>query len=57
MNQIQDVLNTYLRSVNVAEFEDPAAMGRLKLQMQRRIQFVLPEVPIEAVLVTEFILT
>ncbi len=54
---IEDVLNTYLRSVNSAEFEDPAAMSRLRAQIRRRIGAVAPGVAIEQILITEFVLT
>ncbi len=54
---IKDVLNTYLRSVNSDEFEDPAAMSRLRAQVRRRIGAVAPGIAIDQILITEFVLT
>jgi flagellar protein FliL len=54
---IKDVLNTYLRSVNSDEFEDPAAMSRLRAQIRRRIGAVAPGIAIDQILITEFVLT
>ena len=54
---VQDVLNTYLRSVDRNEFEDPAAMMRLRSQIRRRVQAAAPGVKVDNVLITEFILT
>lgn len=54
---IKDVLNTFLRSVDVSVLEDPAAMSRLRAQIQRRISAIVPGANIENVLITEFVLT
>ncbi|GJL92839.1 flagellar basal body-associated FliL family protein [Hyphococcus sp.] len=54
---VQDVLNTYLRSVDVAVLEDPAAMSRLRSQILRRIRAIVPDAEVTNVLITEFILT
>ncbi len=54
---IQDVLNTYLRSVDATVLEDPASMSRLRAQMLRRIRAIIPDAEISNVLITEFILT
>ncbi|MEM9015080.1 MAG: flagellar basal body-associated FliL family protein [Pseudomonadota bacterium] len=54
---IKDAMNTYLRSVDVSAFEDPAAMSRLRAQIQRRARIVAPNTDIKSVLITEFILT
>ena len=54
--RILDVLNGYLRAVEMAELEDPAALVRLRAQMLRRIQIVTGEGRVRDLLVTEFVL-
>lgn len=54
--RILDVLNSYLRAVDTAEIEDPAAMGKLRAQMLRRIQIVTGEGRVRDLLITEFVL-
>ncbi len=54
---VRDILNTYLRSVDREAFENPAAMGRLRTQIRRRIHAIAPDVTVDNVLITEFILT
>lgn len=54
--RILDVLNSYLRAVDVAEIEDPAAMAKLRSQMLRRIQIVTGEGRVRDLLITEFVL-
>lgn len=54
--RILDVLNGYLRAVEVRELEDPAALIRLRAQMLRRIQIVTGEGRVRDLLVTEFVL-
>lgn len=54
--RILDVLIGYLRAVDVAELEDPAAMPRLRAQMLRRVQLVAGGDDVRDILVTEFIL-
>jgi flagellar FliL protein len=54
--RILDVLNGYLRAVDPAELEDPAALVRLRAQMLRRIQIVTGEGRVRDLLVTEFVL-
>ena len=56
MPRILDVLNGYLRAVEVAELEDPAALTRLRAQMLRRVQIVTGEGRVRDLLVTEFVL-
>ncbi|MEO8240689.1 MAG: flagellar basal body-associated FliL family protein [bacterium] len=56
MPRIVDVLNGYLRAVEVAELEDPTALVRLRSQMLRRIQIVTGEGRVRDLLVTEFVL-
>ncbi len=54
--RILDVLNGYLRAVDVAELEDPSALVRLRAQMLRRIQIVTGEGRVRDLLITEFVL-
>jgi flagellar protein FliL len=54
--RILDVLNSYLRAVDVAEIENPAAMAKLRSQMLRRIQIVTGEGRVRDLLITEFVL-
>lgn len=55
MPRILDVLNTYLRAVDVAEIERPSALMSLRAQMLRRIQIVTGEGRVRDLLVTEFV--
>lgn len=54
--RILDVLNGYLRAVEVARLEDPAALVSLRAQMLRRIQIVTGEGRVRDLLITEFVL-
>ncbi|HEX9857987.1 MAG TPA: flagellar basal body-associated FliL family protein, partial [Paracoccaceae bacterium] len=56
MPRILDVLNSYLRAVEVAQLEDPTALVRLRSQMLRRIQIVTGEGRVRDLLITEFVL-
>jgi flagellar basal body-associated protein FliL len=55
--RIRDALNTYLRAVEVSALEDPASLGRIRAQLARRIEFVVAPAPVDAVLITDFILS
>ena len=54
--RVVDVLNGYLRAVDVAELEDPTALVRLRAQMLRRIQIVVGEGRVRDLLIMEFVL-
>ncbi len=56
MPRVLDVLNTYLRAVEVRDLEDPASLARLRAQMLRRIQVVTGEGRVRDLLVSEFVL-
>ncbi|MFO1104938.1 MAG: flagellar basal body-associated FliL family protein [Amaricoccus sp.] len=56
MPRILDVLNTYLRAVEVRDLEEPAALPRLRAQMLRRVQVVTGEGMVRDLLITEFVL-
>lgn len=55
--RIVDVLNGYLRAVDLAELEDPAALMRLRAQMLRRIQVVTGQGQVKDLLIMEFVLS
>lgn len=55
--RIRDILNAYLRAVTLSALEDPSAMARLRAQIARRIAFVVDPAPVNAVLITDFILS
>ena len=56
MPRIVDVMNGYLRAVEVEELVDPASMVRVRAQMLRRIQIVTGEGRVRDLLITEFVL-
>ncbi|MFN4170412.1 MAG: flagellar basal body-associated protein FliL [Pseudorhodobacter sp.] len=56
MPRILDVVNGYLRAVDVARLEDPAGLVVLRAQMLRRIQLVTGEGRVRDLLITEFVL-
>ncbi len=55
--RIIDVLNGYLRAVELRELEDPTALVRLRGQMLRRVQVVAGEGRIKDLLIMEFVLS
>ncbi len=54
--RIVDVLNGYLRAVEVSDLEDPTALVRLRAQMLRRVQMVAGEGRVRDLLVTGFVI-
>lgn len=54
--RISDVLNSYLRAVELVQLEDPSSLMRLKAQMLRRIQIVTGEDRVRDLLISEFVL-
>jgi len=54
--RVLDILNGYLRAVDVKELEDPGALVRLRAQMLRRIQTVTGEGRVNDLLIMEFVL-
>ncbi|MXQ08162.1 flagellar basal body protein FliL [Alphaproteobacteria bacterium GH1-50] len=57
MPRVVDVLNTYLRSVTLAELEDPSALLTLRAQMRRRIDLVVGGELVRDLLVMEFVVS
>lgn len=56
MPRIVDVLNGYLRAVEVSQLADPAILPRLKAQMLRRIQIVTGPGRVQDLLIAQFIM-
>lgn len=54
--RVTDVLNSYLRAVELVQLEDPAALMRLKAQMLRRVQIVTGQDRVRDLLISEFVL-
>ncbi len=54
--RIVDVLNGYLRAVEIADLENPAVLLRLRAQMLRRVQVVTGEGRVSDLLIMEFVL-
>ncbi len=54
--RVLDVLNSYLRAVEVTDLEDPSALVSLRAQMLRRIQLVTGEGRVRDLLIIEFVL-
>ena len=55
MPRVVDVLNTYLRSITMADLEDPASMLTLRGQMRRRVDLVVGGDKVNDLLVMEFV--
>ena len=54
--RIADVMNSYLRAVEVSDLTDAPALIRVRGHLLRRIQVVAGDLPVRDVLVTEFVL-
>ena len=54
--RVVDVLNSYLRALEIRDLEDPAALTRLRSQMLRRVQIVTGPGRVNDLLVMEFVL-
>ena len=54
--RVLDILNGYLRAVDIKDLEDPSALIRLRAQMLRRIQTVTGEGQVKDLLIMEFVL-
>lgn len=54
--RIMDVLNGYLRAVDVSDLEDSMALTRIRGHLHRRIEIVTGEGRVRDVLVMEFVL-
>ncbi|WP_298841169.1 flagellar basal body-associated FliL family protein [uncultured Roseobacter sp.] len=56
MPRVVDVLNTYLRAVELRDLEEAAALTKLRSQMLRRVQIVVGPGKVTDLLVMEFVL-
>lgn len=54
--RVQDVMNSYLRALEPADFEQSAALVRIRAQLLRRIKLVAGEGRVRDLLVLEFVL-
>ena len=54
--RVVDILNGYLRAVEVSDIEEPAALVKLRAQMLRRVQIVVGEELVSDLLISEFVL-
>lgn len=54
--RVVDVMNSYLRALDVSELENPQALSRMRGQILRRIQVVAGQGRIRDLLVMEFVL-
>lgn len=55
MPRVIDVLNTYLRSLEASDLEDPSSLLTLRSQMRRRIDLVVGGGKVNDLLVMEFV--
>ncbi|MBK1634779.1 flagellar basal body-associated FliL family protein [Rhodovulum adriaticum] len=53
--RVLDVLNSYLRAIDLAELDDPGSLVKLRAQMLRRVQMVSGPGRVHDLLVTEFV--
>ncbi|MEM6340121.1 MAG: flagellar basal body-associated FliL family protein [Pseudomonadota bacterium] len=56
MPRIVDVLNGYLRALEISDIENASALTRIRAQMLRRVQIVAGEGRVTDLLVVEFVL-
>lgn len=54
--RVIDVLNTFLRALELEELERPAALTSLRAKMLRRVQIVLGDEAVSDLLILEFVL-
>jgi len=57
MPRVMDVLNGYLRAVEIGDLSDPSALMTLRAQMLRRIQVVMGEGVVNDLLISTFLLS
>lgn len=54
--RVVDVLNGYLRALEIGDLESPSALTRLRAQMLRRVQVVTGQGRVKDLLIMEFVL-
>lgn len=57
MPRILDVLNGYLRAVDVEDLRNPASLLKIRAQMLRRVKLVTGDDQVNDLLITEFVIT
>ncbi|QIE40857.1 flagellar basal body protein FliL [Rhodobacteraceae bacterium SC52] len=57
MPKILDVMNTYLRAIDLADIENPAVLLRTRMQLLRRIQVTVGEGKVKSLLITKFLIS
>ena len=57
MPRILDVLNGYLRAVDLNDLQEPTALIKLRVQMLRRVQLITGDGHVKDLLITEFVFT
>lgn len=57
MPRIMDVLNGYLRAVEIGDLADPSALMTLRAQLLRRIQIVVGDGMVNDLLISKFLLS
>ncbi len=55
--RVVDVMNTYLRAVEISDLEDPSALVRLRSQLLRRVQVVTGQERVNDLLIMEFVVS
>lgn len=55
MPRVMDVMNSYLRVLDMQELSDPRTLVRLRAQLLRRVQIVTGDVLVRDLLVTQFV--
>ncbi len=53
--RVIDILNSYLRAVDISDLEDPNALIRIRAQMLRRVQVITGEGRVNDLLIIEFV--
>lgn len=53
--RVVDVLNSYLRALEIGDLQDAAALTRLRAQMLRRVQVVVGQGRVNDLLIMEFV--
>ena len=56
MPRVVDVLNSYLRALQISDLEDPTMLTKLRAQMLRRVQIVTGQGRVSDLLIMEFVL-
>lgn len=55
--RLEDTMNTYLRSIDLTDIEDPDTLLRMRMQLLRRLQVAAGEGRINDLLVTQFLIS